>query len=100
MSQFDIPEKQPEWHAAFPSPNSTPGTITKEELFSLLTTTDRPRDFLLVDLRRNDHYGITIKGSLNLPAQSLWFGLETLYELVKAAGIKRVIWYCRKSVFL
>ena len=69
------------------------------------------KDFLLVDLRRNDHVvcnsrictaislttctkGGTIRGSLNLPAQSLYPSLPTLYAIVKAAKIPRVIWYC------
>lgn len=38
--------------------------------------------------------GGTIAGSINLPAQSLYPSLPTVYNLVKAAGIPRVIWYC------
>lgn len=41
--------------------------------------------------------GGTIKGALNLPAQSLYDSLETLYTLCQAAGIKRVIWWCGKQ---
>ncbi|KAL8785799.1 MAG: hypothetical protein Q9213_003177 [Squamulea squamosa] len=54
-------------------------------------------DFILVDLRRNDHQGGTIKGSLNLPAQSLYQSLPTLYDLCLAAGVKQVIWWCGSS---
>ena len=69
------------------------------------------QDFILVDLRRKDHVvcnsrictaiptddvhqGGTIRDSLNLPAQSLYPSLPTLYAIVKAAKIPRVIWYC------
>lgn len=38
--------------------------------------------------------GGTIRGSINLPAQSLYPALPTVYSMVKAAGICRVVWYC------
>lgn len=38
--------------------------------------------------------GGTIRGSINLPAQSLFPTMPTLYVLFKAAGVKKVIWYC------
>lgn len=52
------------------------------------------KDYVLVDLRRNDHEGGTIKGSLNLPAQSLYYSLSTVYNLLRAGGVKYIIWYC------
>jgi arsenical-resistance protein 2 len=55
-------------------------------------------DFLLVDLRRTDFEGGTIKGSLNLPAQSLYPTLPTLFNLVRSAGVKDVIFYCGMSL--
>lgn len=56
-----------------------------------------PRDFVLVDLRRTDHEGGTIRGSINLPAQSLWPTIPTLYSILKAASVRKVIWYCSSS---
>ncbi len=73
--------------------------------------------FVLVDLRRSDHevsrqrfasrccpksrsfsltklQGGTIRGSLNLPAQSLYPAIPTIYTIFKAARISKVIWYC------
>ncbi|KAK4112897.1 Rhodanese-like protein, partial [Canariomyces notabilis] len=94
------------WHAAYPAPrNSQPDGITREEVLDLLKSklvvTDGkasgPRDFVLVDLRRNDHEGGTIRGSINLPAQSLYPTLPTLYSVLKAAGLRKVIWYCGSS---
>jgi hypothetical protein len=38
--------------------------------------------------------GGTIKGSLNLPAQSLYYSLPTVYNLLRAGGVKYIIWYC------
>jgi arsenical-resistance protein 2 len=38
--------------------------------------------------------GGTIRGSINLPAQSLYPTIPALYSVLKAAGVRKVIWYC------
>lgn len=44
------------WHAAYPTPDGTPASISREELLQYMREGAVPgRDFLLVDLRRNDH---------------------------------------------
>ncbi|KAL4955232.1 Rhodanese-like domain-containing protein [Aspergillus filifer] len=89
------------WHASFPAPISDPDALPAPTVLSWLqdgTESRKPGvDFLLVDLRRTDHEGGTIKGSLNLPAQSLCYTLPTLYNLVTSAGVKDVIFYCGSS---
>lgn len=48
----------PAWHAAYPTPRSAePGKISREELLELLKTKGKiaGKDFVLVDLRRNDY---------------------------------------------
>ncbi|KEF51889.1 oxidoreductase [Exophiala aquamarina CBS 119918] len=89
----------PAWHEAYPSPrNVSLLTIEREELLTQLQMGKQLGiDFLLVDLRRADHEGGTIKGSINLPAQSLYPSLPTLLNLCQAAGVKQVIWYCGSS---
>ncbi|KAF1986243.1 hypothetical protein K402DRAFT_394102 [Aulographum hederae CBS 113979] len=55
---------------------------------------------LLVDVRRNDYEGGTLRGSLNLPAQSFYMNRKTLYRLCKGDGVNvitRVIFYCGSS---
>jgi arsenical-resistance protein 2 len=47
-------EEKP-WYSAFTAPKSTPGSISKEEVLTLLKMQRPGRDFLLVDVRRNDH---------------------------------------------
>lgn len=42
--------------------------------------------------------GGTIHGSVNLPAQTLYPTIPTLYALFSAAKIEKVIWYCGKSI--
>jgi hypothetical protein len=41
--------------------------------------------------------GGTIRGSINLPAQSLWPTIPTIYAMFTAAGMRKVIWYCGRS---
>ncbi|KAL3463929.1 Rhodanese-like domain-containing protein [Aspergillus heterothallicus] len=95
MSTEEIP-----WHAAFPAPRTTnPPALPRETVLQWLTegTKTPGADFLLVDLRRTDFEGGSIKGSLNLPAQSLYPTLPTLYSLVKKAGVRDVAFYCGSS---
>jgi arsenical-resistance protein 2 len=85
------------WHAAFPSPRTTnPASLPRSTVLQWLKegTKVPGADFLLVDLRRTDFEGGTIRGSLNLPAQSLYPTLGTLYSLVRKAGVRDVIFYC------
>jgi len=37
-----------------------------------------------------------IRGSINLPAQSLYYTIPALYRLFKAANLVKVIWFCGK----
>ncbi|KAH7176080.1 Rhodanese-like domain-containing protein [Dactylonectria macrodidyma] len=90
----------PPWYAAYPAPRHTqPGSLTREELLEMMKAgkSVAGRDFVLVDLRRNDHEGGTIRGSINLPAQSLYPTIPTLYNMSKAAGLRKIIWYCSSS---
>ncbi|KAF2674800.1 Rhodanese-like protein [Microthyrium microscopicum] len=55
---------------------------------------------LLVDVRRTDYEGGTIRGSLNLPAQSFPLNMSTLFRLCAGDGlavISRVVFYCGSS---
>lgn len=40
--------------------------------------------------------GGLIRGSINLPAQSLYYTIPALYNLFSAAKKTKVIWYCGK----
>ena len=78
------------WHAAFPAPRTTAPVITRDEALTDLSSDD----LLLVDVRRTDFEGGTIKGSLNLPAHSFYMNRAVLFDLCKRAGVKRVAFYC------
>ncbi|KAI3318105.1 Rhodanese-like protein [Xylariaceae sp. AK1471] len=87
------------WHAAFPAPKTTePASLTREEVLAFLQGGGTiGHGLLLVDVRRNDYEGGTIRGSINLPAQTLFPTIPVLYEVFKKASIKLVIWYCGSS---
>ncbi|KAK0732380.1 hypothetical protein B0T21DRAFT_384693 [Apiosordaria backusii] len=84
------------WWSAFPEPTSSPVKIASSEVAQLLQDRDqsKPHEFLLIDTRRTDCIGGTIRGSLNLPAHSFYFMRAMLHDLCKQAGIKRIIFYC------
>lgn len=42
--------------------------------------------------------GGLIRGSINLPAQSLYYTIPALYNLFSAAKKTKVIWYCGKNL--
>lgn len=111
------------WHAIYPTPKSDPASIPRMELLQWFHEGRKPgKDFMLIDLRRTDHevssrrlpnqmrqffafkcqsicmQGGTIHGSINLPAQTLYPTIPTLYTLFSAAKIEKVIWYCGKSI--
>ncbi|OCK93535.1 uncharacterized protein K441DRAFT_661445 [Cenococcum geophilum 1.58] len=90
---------EPPWYAAYPAArNKDPATISRLDLLALIKQGKKPgKDFILVDLRRTDHEGGTIRGSVNLPAQSLFPTIPTLYTLFKTANVSTVIWYCGSS---
>ncbi|GAB1199023.1 hypothetical protein APSETT444_008355 [Aspergillus pseudonomiae] len=86
------------WHAAYPAPRTTAAKLPRQELLQWLKEGKQPgKDFVLVDLRRADFEGGTIRGSLNLPAQSLYPTIPTLYTLLSASKVESVIWYCGSS---
>lgn len=74
----------------FPAPMSTAPLLTRSEALDLLSSPD----LLIVDVRRTDYEGGTIRGSLNLPAQSFYMNRGVLYDLCKRAGVKKVTFYC------
>jgi arsenical-resistance protein 2 len=52
---------------------------------------------LLIDVRRTDYDGGSIRGSLNMPAQSFPYNMSTLFRLCQGDGlsvISRVVFYC------
>lgn len=81
------------WTDAFPAPQATAPVVSREEVVSDISSPD----LLLVDVRRTDYEGGTIKGSINLPAHSFYLNRAVLYDLCKRAGVKKVAFYCGKS---
>ncbi|KAF2831241.1 Rhodanese-like protein [Ophiobolus disseminans] len=87
------PKATGSWTDAFPAPRTTAPILTREEALSGLSSPD----LLLVDVRRTDYEGGTIKGSINLPAHSFYMNRAVLHDLCKRAGVKKVAFYCGAS---
>ena len=83
----------------FPQPRSEARPLKKEQLvrqFAVLGDL-LSAGALLIDVRRTDYEGGTIRGSLNMPAQSFPMNMATLYRLCAGDGLSvmsRVIFYC------
>lgn len=94
--------QQAPWYDAFPEPQAKPGTIEPSEVAALLEAQqqhpDKAKDFLLVDVRRTDFEGGTVTSSINLPAHSLYPTRKQVYDLVKQAGTKKLIFYCGEYI--
>jgi arsenical-resistance protein 2 len=111
------------WWTAFPEPRSVAPRLDPEDVYRLLkereglcseadsassgtesssagtgTQTETegglPGDVLLVDTRRTDCTGGTVRGAINVPAHSFYPTRGVLYDLCKRAGVKTVIFYC------
>ncbi|EHA25716.1 hypothetical protein ASPNIDRAFT_43869 [Aspergillus niger ATCC 1015] len=86
------------WHAVYPTPRSAAIGIRREEVLHWFRSGRQAgRDFILVDLRRADFEGGTIRGSINLPAQTLYPMIPTIYSLLSQSPVKEVVWYCGSS---
>ncbi|KAH8725309.1 Rhodanese-like domain-containing protein [Phaeosphaeriaceae sp. PMI808] len=78
---------------AFPAPRATAPILSCEAALSELSSPQ----LLIVDVRRTDYEGGTIKGSINLPAHSFYMNRGVLFDLCKRAGVKKVAFYCGSS---
>ncbi|KAF5518438.1 hypothetical protein CGCA056_v010231 [Colletotrichum aenigma] len=81
----------PPWWAAFPAPKAKSLEVEADEVMALLEARaadgqDTSRDFLLVDVRRNDWEGGTISTSINFPAQTLYQTRPVIHELCSSNG--------------
>lgn len=92
-------EGEAPWWAAFPEAKAECPRMEASEVKALLDADanagqDAKRSFLLVDVRRTDWEGGTVKTSINLPAHTLYQTRPTIYQLCKQANVDKVIFYC------
>jgi arsenical-resistance protein 2 len=92
----EAPKPSSSWTDAFPAPRTTAPILTREEALSALSSPD----LLIVDVRRTDYEGGTIKGSINLPAHSFYLNRAVLFDLCKRAGVKKVAFYCGEYMYI
>jgi arsenical-resistance protein 2 len=94
LKMADASKTSGSWTDAFPAPRTTAPIVTREEALSALSSPD----LLIVDVRRTDYEGGTIKGSINLPAHSFYLNRAVLFDLCKRAGVNKVAFYCGQYI--
>ncbi|KAL2353150.1 Rhodanese-like domain-containing protein [Cryomyces antarcticus] len=90
------PDSEAPWHAAFPKPTLTAPLMPRNRVLQILSLRGVGA-MVLIDVRRTDYEGGTIRGSLNIPAQGFWWNRGMLYELCYKADIEWVVFYCGSS---
>lgn len=84
------------WWYAYPEVKSTPDALTTEQVAALVRDPNQnSTDFTVIDVRRNDHMGGHVRGSLQCPAQSFYDDLPGYFERFKDS--KKIIFYCQSS---
>lgn len=93
---MSVATKGPEWHDAFPKPQSAPAYVSHEVLREMIEESagDEDTGFVVVDVRRTDFEGSCVRGAVNIPAQSFPLGLDTWS---KVFGDRTVIFHCSSS---
>lgn len=84
--------------AKYPPPKTTasPQYVGKEVVKDAILK-GRNSDFLILDLRKDDFVGGKIKGSFNIPVQSLYYSVDDLYQLAAQANKKTIYLHCLVS---
>ncbi|TFK30243.1 arsenite S-adenosylmethyltransferase [Coprinopsis marcescibilis] len=83
------------WWDAYPTVKSTPPSLTNDEVVDMIRNPGGEKDFVVIDVRRNDHAGGHVRGSEQWPAQTLYDDLPGLFN--KHKDTKKVIFYCQSS---
>ncbi|KJX94130.1 hypothetical protein TI39_contig4215g00011 [Zymoseptoria brevis] len=89
-----VPIEQP-WHAAFSPPTLVAPLMPRNRVHQILSL--KIGNLLIIDTRRTDYLGGSIRGSLNIPAQGFWWNRGALYELAYKADIEWVVFTCGSS---
>jgi hypothetical protein len=73
MATVSVTSPPPPWHAAYPAPRSFPATIRREDVLDMIKqgAETSSRDYVLVDLRRNDHEARNVDYHLTPPFKEL-----------------------------
>jgi len=84
------------WWDAYPTVKSSPEAMTAEQVAALTRDpTKTLNDFVVMDVRRNDHAGGHVRGSFQCPAQTFYDDAPSYFERFKNS--ERVIFYCQSS---
>ena len=71
--------------------------VSRRSAMLLVISICDSRSWILLLTSLQLRQGGMIRGSINLPAQSLYPTIPTLYSIFKAAGLRKIIWFCCKT---
>ncbi|TGO31544.1 hypothetical protein BHYA_0544g00030 [Botrytis hyacinthi] len=81
-----------DWASVFPAARAAvPGIDNKIVLKKI---EDGEKNFLIIDVRREDWEGGMVTGALNLPAQTFYYSRHALLDIAIKSGVEHVIFYC------
>ncbi|EME38508.1 hypothetical protein DOTSEDRAFT_112487, partial [Dothistroma septosporum NZE10] len=83
------------WHAAFPEPTITADLFARSRALMIMSL--KIGSMLIVDVRRTDYEGGSIRGSINIPAQGFYWNCGILYELAFKSDMEWVVFTCGSS---
>ncbi|ANB15271.1 hypothetical protein AWJ20_2897 [Sugiyamaella lignohabitans] len=84
----------PQWWEKYPNPKSEPTYISKEKVAEDVRSKE---NVLVIDVRRDDFKGGKIKTALNLPAQSFYNSVDSVYDLAEKSGKEAIYVHCNRS---
>ncbi|KAJ3015834.1 UNVERIFIED_CONTAM: hypothetical protein HDU68_012546 [Siphonaria sp. JEL0065] len=85
------------WWDAYPAPKATPEKWTHEQVAELVRNPVLVpgKDYLVVDVRRADFGGGTVKGAVNVHAQTFYDELPAF--VAKYRDVPKVFFFCNSS---
>lgn len=95
MAATDEKADEKPWHAAFPEPTMTADVFPRSRALMIMSL--KIGSMLIVDVRRTDYEGGSIRGSINIPAQGFYWNRGILYELAFKSGMEWVVFTCGSS---
>ncbi|KAI6030417.1 arsenite S-adenosylmethyltransferase [Pisolithus orientalis] len=85
-----------DWWTAYPAPVSEVQHLDCGDVANMMRNgSEKQGDYVVIDVRRKDHAGGHVRGSVQCPAQTFYDDLPSFYE--RFGEKKQVVFYCGSS---
>lgn len=95
MAATDEKAAEKPWYTAFPEPTMAADVFPRSRALMIMSL--KIGSMLIVDVRRTDYEGGSIRGSINIPAQGFYWNRGILYELAFKSDMEWVVFTCGSS---